>query len=373
MKNMLNKGNPLTPDVAAQVLSKGYNMERTVGSMNWLMSKQPGWRGVAVPDAKPEDVERIKETLADTAATLGMDEAATGKVWAGLEPFLKNPEFTKFVLDTHAAESKFFFSWLACVPKAITLEAHFGYAPDLTGNFRAVPDSDPFWYWTQADPGLNLVGYRYEETQKLLAGRETVLDLASGWFQWLRHGNYQPSVAHQVIYSCDLDPAADTKFVLNPGVAGYSLSDAALRKLEINHFQLDVRLMINRMIAEGRKFDAVDAGGILSYMMDDYDWVVERVVTQLLKPGGVFIHDLQLMHWCMKRDGAMFGWNKAASNIQLMDSPEVAKARVDKAFSAVQQHAMYQVSLDESNEEPLAVLVTAQRRNNSSYHNTPWL
>lgn len=357
--SILNNENPLTPSVAAEVLSERYNIDRTIGSVKWRQSKQPGWQGEEVEDTRKEDIGKIMDGLLKTSFGMNMTSEQAMGIWKKLQPFLVNPEFARFVLDTHAAESRFFFSWLSCVPRAITLEAHFGYAPDLTGNFRRVPKSDPFWYWTQADPGLKLVGYRYEKTQELMIDKPDVLDLASGWFQWLRHGHYCPEVEKQVIYSCDLDPAVDPGYILNPSVAGCTLTSTAREKIDIHHRQLDVRLMIKQMLAENRQFDAVDAGGILSYMMDDYDEICSSVV-KLLKPGGVFIHDLQLMHWCMKRDGAMFGWSKNESNIQLMENPETAKARIGYVFSGLKD-LTYELDFEQSNAEPLAVLVTARR------------
>ena len=159
--SILNNENPLTPSVAAEVLSERYNIDRTIGSVKWRQGKQPGWQGEEVEDTRKEDIGKIMDGLLKTSFGMGMTSEQAMGIWKKLQPFLVNPEFARFVLDTHAAESRFFFSWLSCVPRAITLEAHFGYAPDLAGNFRRVPKSDPFWYWTQVDPGLKLVGYRF--------------------------------------------------------------------------------------------------------------------------------------------------------------------------------------------------------------------
>ncbi|MBQ6394599.1 hypothetical protein IJH97_02520 [Candidatus Saccharibacteria bacterium] len=358
--NELWENNPLKPDMAVQMLSKDYNVRLTIESTEWQIGRQSGWRSDDAPGVKVKDVEKIKSGLMKIAVKLQIPTEAVKKIWLGVKPFLENPAFVRFVLDAHAYESEFFYSWLSCVPRSITLEAHFGYAPDLTGTFREVPRSDPFWYWTQADPGLNLVGYRFSKTQALLADKAEILDLASGWFQWLRHGNYKPAIGRQVIYSCDLDPTAMPDYVLKPSVAGCTLSMRTRAKLEQHHRTLDVGLMVDQMIAEGRKFDAVVAGGILSYMMDHYNGIVGRIVKNLLKPDGIFLHDLQLMHWCMKRDAAVFGWNRNESNIQLLSDEAEAEARVRYAFSGM-KNVTYDLDFDKSNEEPLAVLVTAQR------------
>ncbi|MBQ3410003.1 hypothetical protein IJG66_01430 [Candidatus Saccharibacteria bacterium] len=352
--------NPLKPDMAVQMLSKAYNVECATESAKWRMARQANLHGENIPKSRAEDLLEVKDGLMRVAVGLNLGSEETEKIWSGIKPFLENPQFVRFVLDAHCHESEFFFAWLACVPRSIVLELHFGLAPDLAGRFREIPRTDIIWYWVQADPGLNLVGYRHKKTQKLLADKPEVLDLASGWFQWLRHGNYSPQVEKQVIYSCDLDPSATPEYVLSPNVAGCTLSDESRSKLEHQHRVLDVRLMINQMIAEGRKFDAVNAGGIMSYMMEDYNWVVEHIMNNLLKPGGVFLHDLQLMHWCMLRDGAIFAWNQDESNIQLMKSTAEAEARIEYAFSGV-PGVQYELDFDQSNEEPLAVLVTARR------------
>jgi len=358
--NELWKNNPLKPDMAVRMLSKDYNVQCAIESMKWQMARQANLREADIPRPKAKDLQTIKDGLMRVAVDLGLSNEHMEKTWSKLAPFLENPQFVKFVLDAHCHESQFFFSWLACVPKSIVLEMHFGFAPNLAGQFREIPKSDIMWYWVQNDPGLNLVGYRFEKTQKLLADKAEILDLASGWFQYIRHGNYSPKVEKQIIYSCDLDPAATPDYVLNPNVVGCTLSADTRSRLEFHHRTLDACLMINQMIAEGRKFDVVNAGGILSYMMDDFNWVVGNVMRHLLKPGGVFLYDLQLMHWCMQRDGAIFAWNQDKSNIQLMSSAEEAKARIDYAFSGM-KNVTYDLDFDKSNKEPLAVLVTAQR------------
>lgn len=167
-------------------------------------------------------------------------------------------------------------------------------------------------------------------------------------------------LSKEYIYNCDLDPEAHPDKIMGQDIAGYSLSAENRNKIKINHTVSDIHVMIEKMIKEGRKFDAVDAGGILSYIMDDYNRITERVIKDLLKPGGVFIHDFQLMHWCMKRNAALFGWNKAKSNIHLLKDVREAENIVNNALKDM-DNVEYEIDIDKSNEEPLAALITIKK------------
>lgn len=292
----------------------------------------------------------LADKFHETCKRAGLTYSDFEKLWARTSELAKNPAMAEFLLDSRACDSDFFVPWQNAVPRAVILEAAYGYGYDLKGTYRHIPETDPFQVWVEHDAGFKFARWRDRYYANALIDNHcrNILFLGAGWLPELRYTDFfdRGWDRDSRITCCDLDATIDKNFIFPPEVA---------KQVDYHHVGLVEMLMDVR--AKGAKYDGVFAKGVMSYCMDNLSTTI-GVVLELLEPGKRFVFDLQTPHWSMLRNGYVFGWGSDGA-IRLLPTDQIVSI-VNEACSGV-PHASISYDEDPTDREPVGVVVTITR------------
>ena len=250
---------------------------------------------------------------------------------------VENPALYDFVLDTDCDEywnivdpegkiknrsrlaSEFFIPWVAvCVPRSIALEVVYGYGIDIYGNYREIPQSDPFYYFTYKNELFNAIAERGIATVDFLTEThpKKIAFLAAGMAPEFRHLNLTLDSDQEAILA-DNDPTIDSVSLLK------DLPD----KDRITYLEGEAG-NLTKVLSSGalKGCDVIVANGIMCYIWDKFPQVL-GAVKQLLNPGGTFIFELYPKHWEWARNRDIKGFYLP---LKLFESNKDAEDKVRK-------------------------------------------
>lgn len=228
---------------------------------------------------------------------------------------VENPPLYDFVLDTDCDEywdivdpkgkvknrcrlaSEFFIPWVAVeVPRAIALEVVYGHGVDIYGEYREIPESDPFFYFVYKNDLFKAIAERGIKTTELLSrpGIKRIGFLAAGMAPEFRHLDFKLKKGQRAIL-IDNDPT------INPEEL---FKDLPFRR-RLTYIQEDLTKAISE--SKLKDCDAIVANGIICYVWDKFPQILGAVKSQL-KPHGTFIFELYPHHWEWARNRAIKGF-----------------------------------------------------------------
>ncbi|MBQ9402986.1 class I SAM-dependent methyltransferase [Candidatus Saccharibacteria bacterium] len=264
--------------------------------------------------------EKIKEihNLDDPEKPSDAREFAKNACAKFVKLAVENPALYDFVLDTDCDEywnivdpegkvknrsrlaSEFFIPWVAvCVPRSIALEVVYGYGIDIYGNYREIPQDDPFYYFVYknelfaaiAERGIATVGFLGEIHPKKIGF------LAAGMAPEFRHLGLRLSKDQEAILA-DNDPTINSADLLK------NLPE----KDQITYLEGESGNLINILSSDVLKgSDAIIANGIICYVWDRFPQIL-GAAKRLLNPGGTFIFELYPKHWEWARNRDIKGF-----------------------------------------------------------------
>lgn len=244
---------------------------------------------------------------------------------------VENPALYDFVLDTddeywkivdpnHKIEkrsrlaSEFFIPWIANeVPRAIALEVVYGYGIDIYGNYRKIPQTDPYYYFVFKNELFAAIMERGIATVGFLNALQPnkVAILGAGMAPEFRHLGYSLKPGQHAIL-IDNDPTI---------VSDVLLKDLPF-KSQINyiHSDIDKALYSSKL----KNLDALTAPGLICYMWDKFPQIL-TIAKQIIRPGGAFIFELYPHYWEWPRNRDIKGFYLP---LTLFDSIAQAEAKV---------------------------------------------
>lgn len=277
--------------------------------------------------------QRIKEyhDIDNPDLTESQRQFAKGTCEKFVKIAVENPALYDFVLDTDYDEyweimdpenkvenrcrlaSEFFIPWIATlVPRAIALEVVYGYGIDIYGEYREIPETDPFLYFTYKNDLFKAIAERGIKTIELLDKQRSkkIGFLAAGMAPEFRHLGLELKKRQSAIL-VDNDPT------INP--------EDLLKDLPSQDRITYVQEDISKAVAE-QKFkgcDAVVANGIICYVWNMFPQLLGAMVSQI-KSGGSFIFELYPHHWEWARNRDIKGFYLPLKLFE--DSDEAAQA-----------------------------------------------
>ena len=306
-------------------------------------------------------VEGIRKRFYDTHGDM-VDKERLDNIWKAVcEKIDENTGLAEFILDYRGAESEFFFPWLMNVwsSPSLALEMAYGWGTDMRGKFRKA-NNDPIDYFVRNDP--TFVYNRERQlfvanlaTQAMLATpdckKSKVVDFGAGRLAWVRWHGFKPIPSKQTILAFDNDKSIHideimmgSKFMCVPEKLGIEFTKSNFMTELDNPKCMDANLVI--------------LGGVASYF--PHEMFKNRIVVpihHLLRMGGTFFFDLQLMCPYYERSVTIFNWpmmelaKSATEAIETVETMRRELWREGIKFSA-------EYKLDTYNEHPTSVMIT---------------
>ena len=285
--------------------------------------------------------EKIKEyhNLDDPEKSEGEIQFAKRTCDKFVKLAIENPPLYDFVLDTDCDEywdiidpeekvknrcrlaSEFFIPWVAIeVPRAIALEVVYGYGLDIYGEYRKIPETDPFFYFVYKNDLFKAIAERGIITIDWLnhTSAKKIGFLAAGMAPEFRHLGLELERDQEAIL-IDNDPT------INPDELFKDLPF----KNQITYIQED----LTKAIAESelKDSDVVVANGIICYVWDKFPQILGAIKNQL-KPHGTFIFELYPHHWEWARNRDIKGFYLPLKLFSNIDEAVDAVRKTAKLF-----------------------------------------
>ena len=227
---------------------------------------------------------------------------------------VENPPLYDFVLDTDCDEywkiidpngkvknrcrlaSKFFIPWIAvCVPRAIALEVVYDYGKDIYGDYRRIPKTDPFFYFTYKNELFKAIAERGLKTVELVnMGSKKLGFLAAGMAPEFRHLDLELNSRQTAIL-------VDNDRSIAPNIL---LKNLPFKK-QITYIQEDIGDAIRKGTFRG--CDTIVASGIIPYIWNDFPTLLGALVGQLA-PHANIIFELYPNYWEWERNRIIKGF-----------------------------------------------------------------
>lgn len=210
----------------------------------------------------------------------------------------RNPALAQFMLE-YGVYSEFFYPFLLRIPQATTLEIASGYAYDLLGRLREVPQTDALYAFFQGDEMFEWIRLRIFGEQEYLPQAAHVLFIGGGLLQSLRRNDYPLGELDQeiVVYDLNANLREPLLGVFAKPLTEYGIDyhfEPAERAFERPDFQ--------------RHFELIDASGVLSYRKNDQQLkTMIMEMSRLLTADGKIVFDLQVLTPTLLFD-KMLGW-----------------------------------------------------------------
>lgn len=285
--------------------------------------------------------EQIKRyhNLDDEAKSEESLEFARSSCAKFVEIAVNNPALYDFVLDTdtdkywdivdpeHKVEnrcrlaSSFFIPWIAVeVPRSIALEVVYGYGLDLYGNYREIPKSDPFFYFTYKNDLFAAIAERGIKTTELLRelNPKKILFLAAGMAPEFRHLGFTLHENQQATL-VDNDPTINSIELLK---------DVPFKE---NITYLNENIISAIVRPELKNQNAIVANGIICYLWEEIVLILSAIYN-MLDSGGSFIFEAYPKHWEWERNRIIKGYYLP---LKLFSSCDEAERRVKKLATEI--------------------------------------
>ena len=265
---------------------------------------------------------------------------------------VENPALYDFVLGTDCDEywdivdpkkevknrcrlaSEFFIPWVAVeVPRSIALEVVYGYGLDIYGEYRAIPETDPFNYFVYKNELFAAIAERGIKTIELLDSirPKNIMFLAAGMAPEFRHLGYTLKRGQRVVL-IDNDKTINTTELL---------AELPFKK-QMQYIQENLTDAIKWPELKGQ--DVIIANGIMCYLWDKFPQVL-AAVKGLLKPHGTFIFELYPMHWEWARNKDIKGYylplKLFSSFTEARKAVEIAAGKIGIQPNAISSYYYY--------------------------------
>ena len=187
--------------------------------------------------------------------------------------------------------SDFFVPWIASlVPRSIALEVCYGYGVDFKGEYREIPQTDPFFYFCHKNDLFVAIVERGLKTVEWLdeLKPEKMLFLGAGMAPELRHLGLKLDKGQKAIL-IDHDTTINPEFLFK---------DISFRD-QIEYQLNDIALVVAN--PETRGFGAVTAMGLIPYVWGQSETSFSKLLVAIFKNtlevGGSLIFELYPEHW----------------------------------------------------------------------------
>jgi|GEM_PF-6815866 len=298
----------------------------------------------------PASLEAARDHFTDAAELLGFSDDSLYDAnsldelfeiweelyWQKLLPCVENKAFFDFCMLADAWASNGFFTFVVTAGGGAAIEASYNYIVDICGAHHLLSATDPIYPWFCHELGFIYQRWRDELTVQMIeealrAKPDGVVEIfapAAGYLPELTHTDIEKRLGDNLnrlhIIACDSDPRNDDLFILR--------DHPALAACVEYHKQTELVEFSKQLLMEGKQFDLVYLKGLMSFlvqevkpgsvgsatvplklgsgaMLDIGKLVgVEKMALALTRAGGQVAFDLQLKHYTMVRDAALFGW-----------------------------------------------------------------
>lgn len=340
------------------------------------MAKQ--WSKNPVPMSEAEIAEFREDALvhlkilAERDSDLDFGEAAAGfeRIWPQLSDMLKEPAFYAW-LKTYAMDSAFIYTYFVELSgRSPALEIAGGWSWDLTGRYRSIPACDGAYYFRVAEPTFRSFTQRVWFSQQCMLRKAMEL----GWRSDLSEADDKPDRVKVLFLGGGLLPQIRL-YELNPeqvsgmfDITVYDRDPDAMRlwhniygkapdELGIKYYMQDFHDAFSA--EELGTYDVVLATGVMSYYRgEDQTATIMSGVRSLLKQGGCFVCDRQVLEPSMLRCVLVLRWRNTGMEPNV--SPEEAVSEIKVAMEAANL-ALDKIEYDCYNDLPAIVLFSAKK------------
>ncbi|MBR3257202.1 class I SAM-dependent methyltransferase [Candidatus Saccharibacteria bacterium] len=314
---------------------------------NYIRIALEGQKKGPVSEAR---IQKIFEAFKREQREKGFSDVEIVECFTKIIPRLRTNHGLAQFMEDYGVKSAYFIPWLLEVPSARCLEGAFGWGYDIAGNWKKIEPEDPFFRWTVQEPMFKYLRERAGRTADLVKGKNRVLVLGAGYLPEFRKACYEPRVDKQEVLAFDIDPNVNTHAI--------ELELKKISNISISYRSLSIQSFFKMKDNYGH-FDAIIMNGIQSYYLDKLE---ENIVNcfHLLNPNGVFVFDLQLMHWNLARDAIVFDF-KTTPQMQLIESKERATEKVRNIIRRYIPTASLVVTPDSTNNPPTGVMFAVNK------------
>lgn len=304
----------------------------------------------------PEIVEEIRKGFYESHPKIKKEKL--DELWGLVGPaMVKNAGLARFTLDYKGEESDTFFPWLKTMylSPATALEMSYGAGYDLDGNWLdPVAADDPINYFVKNDPPFAYNRERQLTFATMVADlvhdapkgeKVKVVDLGAGRLAWARWHGLKLDPEKLTIVAGDMDTTIDPEKLFPGGTA----------KVGITYKHADLRTQVADPDCQGA--DLAYLGGVAAYYpLEAFTEAAIKPVYGMLKTGGTFFWDLQVICLYFKRSVGVFGWPK----MYLKDSAAATIDMVEEVRKTLWKNGMRfqaEYMMDTYNEFPTAVMI----------------